>query len=112
MTQFPPHQPPTYAPSSSLAPHHGTAILVMGILSLTPILCGFGWILGLIAWIMGHNELREVDAGRMDPTGRGNIQAGKVCGMISVILHAACIGIYLLLFMLGLAGAIFSAGRP
>jgi len=54
---------------------------VLGILGL--VLCA---ICGIIAWVMGNNDLREMDAGRMDPTGRGLTVAGKICGMVSVIL--------------------------
>jgi hypothetical protein len=108
MSQMPPSVPPAY---SGLAPHRGTAVLVLGILSLMPICVG--WILGIIAWVMGNSDLREIDAGRMDPSGRGIVQAGKICGMISVILHIVVIGIYLCLFMLGMAGAVWgAAGRP
>jgi hypothetical protein len=92
-----------------MAPHHGTAVLVMGILSLVPVLCGLGWILGLIAWIMGNGDLREMDAGRMDPSGRGSVHAGKVCGMISVILHAVTILVYVMLVALGVAGGLLGA---
>ena len=53
-------------------------------------------ICGIIAWVMGSADLKEMDAGRMDPSGRGSTNAGKICGMISVIL--ACVGtvIYIL----------------
>ena len=32
---------------------------------------------GLIAWILGHMDLKEMDAGKMDPSGRGHTQTGK-----------------------------------
>jgi hypothetical protein len=56
-------------------------ILVFGILG---ILCCF--IFGIVAWAMGNGDLREMDAGRMDPAGRGLTQAGKICGIVSVVL--------------------------
>jgi predicted Zn finger-like uncharacterized protein len=61
------------------APHRGTLILVLGIVSLffAPI------ILGPIAWIMGNNDLKEIRAGRMDPEGEGATNGGRICGMIS-----------------------------
>jgi len=62
-----------------LRPHRGTLILVLGILGLVCCL-----ICGIIAWILGSTDLKEMDAGRMDPAGRGLTQAGKICGIISV----------------------------
>jgi len=35
---------------------------------------------------MGNNDLKEIDAGRMDPEGRGHTQIGKILGMIGTIL--------------------------
>ena len=53
---------------------------------------------------MANGDLREMNAGLMDPSGRGLTQAGKICGMISVILAIVGICIWLLI-MLGLVGA-------
>jgi hypothetical protein len=50
---------------------------------------------------MGKNDLREMDAGLMDPAGRGLTQAGKICGMISVILALVVLAIWLLVALLG-----------
>jgi hypothetical protein len=68
-------------PPIDLEPHRGTLILVLGILSL--VACGF---FGPVAWIMGSNDLREIEAGRMDPAGEGQTRAGRVCGIIGTIL--------------------------
>jgi hypothetical protein len=57
------------------------------------------FICGIIAWVMGNNDLREMAAGTMDPAGRGLTQAGKICGMISVIL--AIVGLFIWLLILG-----------
>src|SRR4051812_22466469 len=59
-----------------LAPDRGVVILVLGICSLVT---GLGIILGPMAWIMGNNDLREIRAGRMDPAGEGNTNAGRIC---------------------------------
>jgi hypothetical protein len=84
-----------------LKPHRGVLILVLGILGL--VCCT---ICGIIAWVMGNGDLREIDAGRMDPSGRGLTQAGKICGMISVILAIVGFAIWLLLVIIGaIAGA-------
>ena len=78
-------------------------ILVFGILGL--VLCV---IFGIIAWVMGSSDLREMDAGRMDPSGRGMTQAGKICGMIGVILVLCVAAIWVVLLILGVAGAVVS----
>ena len=88
-----------------LRPHRGTAILVLGIIGLAVGLlgsfcCGIfgivGCICGIIAWVMANNDLKEMAAGTMDPTGRGLAQAGKICGLISVILAIVLLIISLL----------------
>lgn len=78
--------------SSSARPHRGTLILVLGILGI--VLC---MPLGIAAWVMGSGDLAAMDRGEIDPSGRSTTQAGKVCGIISVVL--AAIG---LLFVVGM----------
>jgi hypothetical protein len=65
-----------------MKPHRGTLILVLGILGL--ILCGF--FTGIPAWIMGNRDLKDMDAGVMDASGRDFTKAGRICGLISVPL--------------------------
>jgi hypothetical protein len=67
--------------------------LVFGILSWAVCL-----IFGICAWVMGNSDLREMDAGRMDPEGRGMTQAGRIVGMVHVILSIAAIAFMLVLF--------------
>lgn len=85
MTQTPPIQS-----SPVLRPHRGGAVLALGICSLAFGLgCGgVGLVLGIIAWVMGKNDLAAIDAGLMDPSGRGLCQAGMICGIIGTILGA------------------------
>ena len=64
-----------------MKPHRGTLILVLGILGL--VVCGP---LGIAAWIMGNTDIKEMAAGTMDPSGRSNTSAGRICGMIASIL--------------------------
>jgi hypothetical protein len=62
---------------------------------------------------MGNNDLREIDAGRMDPSGRGLTQAGKICGMVGVILAIVGIVIQLIVILLGGGLMLFSSSpRP
>lgn len=106
MSQF---TPPINPGQTMLRPHRAVAVLVLGILAL--VIGCIGWIFGIIAWVMGSADLREMEAGRMDPTGRSMTQAGKICGMIGTILWGAGFCIYVLIFLLGLAGAVVGA-RP
>ena len=64
-------------------PHRGTMILVFGILSLVLFLVGslccfplflVGLIMGIVAWVFAVPDLKEMDSGIMDPTGRGGYQ--------------------------------------
>ena len=64
-----------------LQPHRGVLILVLGILGI--VICQP---VGIIAWVLGKNDLTEMDAGRMDPQGRGLTEAGKILGIISVAI--------------------------
>jgi hypothetical protein len=87
-----------------MKPHRGTLILVLGILGL--VICGP---LGIAAWIMGNGDLKEIDAGAMDSSGRGLTNAGRICGMIATILMILGVLIAIAVFGLGILGA--AAGR-
>ncbi len=94
-TQSPPVTPTEAQPVTQqpLAPHRGTLILVLGILS---IVCCF--ICGIVAWVMGNNDLKQMAAGRMDPAGRGLTNAGKICGIVGIVVQL----VLLVLWLLGL----------
>jgi hypothetical protein len=82
-----------------LAPHRGAMILVFGILGI------LGWciIFSILAWVFGNADLAEMDAGRMDPSGRGLTNAGRILGMISCILAILAVVILLLVVVGGVA---------
>ena len=89
-----------------MQPHRGTMILVFGILGL--VIC---MPLGIVAWVMGSGDLKKMDAGVMDPEGRGTTQAGKIVGMISVLLNIIAIVIwFLFVFLLAGAAVISNSG--
>ena len=77
--------------SSSLRPHRGTLILILGILGL--VIC---MPCGIASWVMGNTDLAAMQRGEMDRAGEGMTKAGKICGMISVILAIVFIIIYVL----------------
>lgn len=98
MTQspYPPHYP-------GLPPHRGVLILILGVLSLC--VCG---ILGPFAWIMGKGDLEQMDAGQMDPEGRGMTQGGMICGIISSVLLILGFVFAVLFAIFAITGAIAS----
>jgi hypothetical protein len=67
-------------------PHRGTMVLILGIVS---IICNLLFIPGVLAWVFGNSDLKEMDAGSMDPSGRGLTQAGKVLGIIGTVITIA-----------------------
>lgn len=81
----PSSQPPYGSPPP--APVNATSILIIGILSFV---C-FGVILGPIAYIQGTNALKTLDT-YGDPTNvRGQVNAGRICGLIGGILSVIAI---------------------
>jgi hypothetical protein len=96
-----------------LQAHRGPLILVLGILSVVP--HGLHLILGPIAWILGNNDLKEIQAGRMDPEGEGMTNAGRICGMIGTILGlVGLVAVFVMVLLFCLVPAIFftAAGPP
>ena len=87
-----------------MQPHRGTLILVFGILGLV---CCFPF--GIAAWIMGNGDLKQMDAGTMDSSGRSSTNGGKICGIIVTVLSVLGILVYGAIFFFAMvAGA---AGR-
>ncbi len=110
MSQF---TPPIQPGAMGFRPHRGTLILVLGILSL--VIGCVGWIMGIMAWVMGSADLRAMDAGLMDPSGRGLTQAGKICGIIGTLLQllgVACVVLWLVVVVGGAIAAGAAAGHP
>jgi hypothetical protein len=66
---------------TALRPHRATLVLILGIVGVVCCMPA-----GIVAWVLGHQDLKDIDAGLMDPAGRGMTNAGKILGMISVAL--------------------------
>jgi hypothetical protein len=106
---YPPPPPAYGAPAYGYAggypggyysvPARGSTIMVLGILSL--VVCG---LLGPVAWSMGNEELRRIERGEVDPSTRGNVTAGRICGMIASILIIIAVAFFMFAFVLA-AGA-------
>ena len=55
--------------------------------------------LGIVAYIFGKNDLAEMDAGVMDPSGRGTTNVGRILGivaMVFLVIQILFIGVRLL----------------
>lgn len=62
-------------------PHRAGTILALGIIGL--FVCGP---LCIAAWVMGDSDLREMDAGIMDNSGRSTTSSGRSVGMLGTVL--------------------------
>jgi hypothetical protein len=102
MSQMPPI-PPNYQ-QAFMKPHRGGMILAFGLIGV--LVC---FPFSIVAWVMGANDLREMRQGLMDPSGKSLTEAGKIIGMVWVLI--ACIGflVWIVFFVVlagvGLAGA-------
>lgn len=77
-----------------MRPHRGSTVLVYGILGL--IVCQ---LLAIAAWRMGNDDLREMEYGRMDPSGRDLTNAGRVCGMVGTGILIFQFAVMLIVFV-------------
>ena len=66
-----------------MKPHRGAVILAFGILGL--VVCQ---LFGVAAWVMADNDLKEMNRGYMDPTGRDLTNVGRILGMVATALMA------------------------
>jgi hypothetical protein len=80
---------PVYDSGVGMKPHRGGVVLALGIFGLFLFPCG------IIAWVMADKDLQAIELGYMDPFGRSNTNAGRVCGIIGLFL-----------FVLGAAGVL------
>ena len=87
---------PVGAPAASyLKPHRGGMILAFGIISI--FFCNI--VFGPIAWVLANQDLAEMAAGRMDPSGEGLTKAGKICGIVGLAWFAAIMLLWCVAFM-------------
>jgi len=93
-------------------PHRGGLILGLGIGGLVlSLMCCFtvpipiALFIALPAWVLGSKDMRKLNAGEMDPTGKGMTQGGLICGIIGTIF--ALINLLLLVagILFGLSAA-------
>jgi hypothetical protein len=78
-----------------MKPNRAPLILTFGILGLVCCL-----LFGVAAWVMGSSDLHEMDAGRMDPSGRDLTKTGRLLGIIGVVLQALVLAFYMVFVVL------------
>jgi hypothetical protein len=81
-----------------LRPHRGDLVLNLSILSF------YFFPLGILAWFLGGRDLALINAGVMDPAGRGTIQCARFIGLASAIVNFlvfAVVAMALLLVVFG-----------
>ena len=77
---FPPGAGGAYGAAAGVKPHRATLVLALGIVGL--LCCGP---LGIVAYVFGKNDLAEMDAGAMDPSGRGTTNVGRILGIVAIV---------------------------
>jgi len=83
---------------TGLKPHRGGMLLAFGILG---VLCCI--VFGILAWVMGSGDLKEMEAGRMDPSGEGMTKAGKILGIVGCALNLLGILAWVAMMVFGVA---------
>ncbi len=90
---------PYGAPQSS---SNATLILILGILSIVCLP-----ILGPVAWVLGNNALKT---GGVDPSQLGQVNAGRICGIIGTVLLVLGIISYIVFFAAAGSAALHHPG--
>jgi len=75
------HSRPSTIQPAVLKPHRAGTILALGLIGL--LVCGP---LCLAAWLMGDSDIREMEAGLMEASGRSTTGTGRALGIIGSII--------------------------
>jgi hypothetical protein len=94
---------PLSKPLKALEPGRGGLILTFGILSLALL----GPILGIPAWVMGHRDMKKINAGIIAISQKGLTKSGMICGIIGTFFSPFMIIIVGIAIAVGLS--LFSA---
>ncbi len=73
--------PPSYLPPPQSASTNAIVSLVLGVLGV--ICCG---LLAPIAWYLGNQEIKAIQAGASPAAGEGIARAGMVLGIVGVVV--------------------------
>jgi hypothetical protein len=95
---------------ASVRPHRGGIVLGLGIFGLVSALVLLP--VGIVAWILGSKELRGMNAGVVDPSGRTVAQLGWAFGIVGTFLPIPVAGLaFVLLGWYGEGLSIISDSR-
>ncbi len=95
----PPPPPPSGSMGGDKASSRATWALILGIAAW--VFCGI--FTAIPAWIMGRNEMRDIDAGHAPQSGRTLAQIGMWLGIVNTIIYVLAIigiGLYFLVIVL------------
>jgi len=96
---------PVQHPNAVMKPHRGGTVLALGIIGI--VLC---FITGIIAWVIGSSDLREMKEGLRDPEGEGLTRAGMICGIVGTCLAVLGLLWYIVIVMIiGASGGFHGA---
>jgi hypothetical protein len=98
-------------PRRDLLPHRGGTVLTLGIISVSLCPLAFCSLPGLVfgiaslavgipALVLGQADLRQMNAQRMDPDGRGTTHAGWICAIIGTCISGLAMVIVLFFVVL------------
>lgn len=109
----PPQRPTHQQVRRDVAPHRGSFILVLGIISLiagsTGMCAPIGAALGIWAWIIGKKDLQRIRKHELDPQGEGTTNAGRITGIVGAAIGTIMTLVFCLIY--GLAFGTFFAAR-
>ena len=95
---------PAYG-AGPIAHPRGTTVMVLGGLSLASFLCCPFWICGVLAWVLGNQALKEIDAQPGRYTNRSSVATGRNLG-----IAGTCIAIGMVVLWGGVQLALALAG--
>lgn len=99
--QPPGYGAPGYGQGQPMGDHpKAQTAMILGILGL--VCCQ---LLAIPAYIIGNNAVKEIDASGGQYGGRGMANAGKICGLIGIVLMILGIIFYVILFAVGAANS-------
>lgn len=82
-------------------PHRGPLVLALGFSGLClSCLVPAGWVLGGMAIAMGGDDLSRMTRGTMDPSGRALTAAGRICGIVAIVLATLALLWFIFLFFI------------
>jgi hypothetical protein len=84
--------------ATSLRPHRGDLVLNLSILSL------YFFPLGIAAWFLGSRDLALINAGAMDPAGRGTIHCARFIAVGAAFVN------FLFVAVLAIAAGLIALG--